>query len=269
MIKRALVLLILLALTSTLTLSVEDVSAVVYEVGVRTGQWATYSVLGGWEVSPSNASVSVPQVIRDARNTRIINMSVENAFSKTITLTRTTEFTNYTKTVALVSGNVETGEGTLNFTIVSRDLEIGNSVVTDPRLSLKVLLTERKTYANAERIVNYSNKTESTIFGSRWYEFRWDKVTGIMVAMVFFQEDLFEEYSALSSIVITMKSTNIWESEGSNPFGFFLRFGSEIVVVGVLVVAVVLTGYAVLHKPRKTRVRRRLKTRLSCDSIRL
>ena len=268
MIGRALASLILLALTSTLTLPVKDASAVVYEVGVRTGHWATYSVLGGWDVSPSNASVSMPQGIRDARNTRFMNMSVESAFSKTVTLARTTQFTNDTRTVALLSGNVETGQGTLNLTVVSRDWEVGDSVVTDPKTALRVLLTEQKTYANAERTVNYSNVTESTIVGSRWYEFRWDKVTGIIVAMRFFQEDLAEDYSAISSILITMKSTNIWEPGGSNPFDVVLRFGPEIVVAGVLVVAAVLTGYAVFHKPKKGRGRRRLKTRARYASIR-
>jgi len=268
MVKRALAPLILLALTSTLTLPVGDVSAVVYEVGVRTGQWATYSVLGGWEVSPSNASVSMPQAIRDARNTRFVNMSVESAFSKTVTLARTTQFTNDTRTVALLSGNVETGEGTLNLTIVSRDLETGDSIVTDPKITLKILLTEPKTYADAERTVNYSNTTESMAGGSRWYEFRWDKVTGILVAMRFIQEDAAESYSAISSILITMKSTNIWEPRGSSPFDVVMRFGTEIVVAGVFVVAAVLTGYAVFHKPKKGRVGRRLKTRARPPSVR-
>jgi len=269
MMKRALVLLVLLGWTSTLTLPVKDVSAVVYEVGVRTGQWATYSVLGGWKVQPENASVSMPQAIRDARNTRFINMSVQNVSSKTVTLARTTEFTNDTRMVALISGNVQSGTGTLNLTVVSRDLEVGDSVVANPNITLRILFTERKMYANAERVVNYSNVTESTLVGDRWYEFRWDKVTGIMVAMVFFQEDLAEDYSALSSIVITMKSTNIWESEGSNPFSFVWRFGTEIMLVGVFVVAAVLTVYAVSRKPNKGRVRRRLKTRVSYARIRL
>lgn len=268
MMKRALALLVFLALTSTLTLPVRHASAVVYEVGVRTGQWAAYTVLGGWEVSPLNASVSMPQAIRDARNTRLLNMSVEGASLKTVTLTRTTEFTDDTKTVAVISGNVETGEGTLNLTVVSRDLIIGDSVVTNPQINLKILLTEPRTYADAERTVNYSNTTETITRGSRWYEFRWDKVTGILVAMRFIQEDMAEDYSAISSILITMKSTNIWEPRGSSPFDVVMRFGTEIVVASVFVVAAVLTGYAVFRKPRKGRVRRRLKTRALSASVR-
>ncbi|HKZ95003.1 MAG TPA: hypothetical protein VJ249_10575 [Candidatus Bathyarchaeia archaeon] len=255
--KSTFVLLVILGLTAALLMPVNDASAVTYEVGVETGQWATYSVLGGWDVSPANVSVSMPQAIRDARNTESINMSVESAFQKTVMLARTTRFKNNTRTVTLISGNVETGAGTLNLTVVSRGLEVGDSVTNAPTASAKIKLSDRKTYANAERVVNYSNITEFTIAGSRWYEFRWDKATGILVAMRFFQEDRTTDYAAVSSIIISMTSTSMWEPEGSNPFSFVLRFGSEMVVVGVFVTAAVLAGYAVFRKPKKGRVRRR------------
>lgn len=254
--KRVFVLCVVLGLAVAFFVSVRDGSAVTYEVGVEIGQWATYSVFGGWDVTPANASVLMPQAIRDARNTQFINMSVESALQKTVTLARTTHFKNATKPVTLISGNVETGAGTLNLTVVSRGLEVGDSVANAPT-AVRIMLSEQRTYANAERAVNYANSTEYTIAGTRWYEFRWDRATGIMVAMRFFQEDRTSEYAALSSIVVSMQDTNIWEPEGSNPFSFISRFGSEILVVGVFVTAAVLTGYAVFRKPKRGRGRRR------------
>jgi hypothetical protein len=254
--KRLFVLCVVLGLTDAFFMPVRNGSAATYQVGVMTGQWATYSVLGGWDVQPANASLLMPQAIQDARNTKFINMSVESAFLKTVTLVRTTYFVNGAKTVALISGNVETGAGTLNLTVVSRGLEVGDSV-TDAPTAIKVMLSEQKTYASAERTVNYSNSTEYTIAGTREYEFRWDRDTGIMVGMFFVQEDQTSAYAALSSIVISMQDTNIWKPESSNPFSFISRFGSEIVVVSVIATAAVLTGYAVLRKPKRGRGRRR------------
>jgi len=256
MTRRVFVLWAVLGLAVAFFMPIRYGSAVTYAVGVETGQWATYSVLGGWDVSPANASVLMPQAIRDARNTEFINMSVESAFQKTVTLARTTHFKNNTKTVTLISGNVETGAGTLNLTVISRGLEVGDSVTNVPA-AVRIMLSEQRTYANAERAVNYANSTEYTLAGTRWYEFRWDRATGIMVAMRFFQEDRTTEYATISSVIVSMKSTNIWEPEGSNPFSFILRFGSEIMIVGVFVTAAVLTGYAVFRKPKKGRARRR------------
>ncbi len=256
MMKRVLVLFVVLGLTAAFFVSVREGSAVTYTVGVEAGQWATYSVLGGWDVQPANASVAMPQAIRDARNTEFINMSVESAFMKTATLARTTHFKNGTKTLALISGNVETGAGTLNLTVISGGLEAGDKVTTAPT-AFRIMLSEQKTYANAERAVNYANSTEYTTVGTSQYEFRWDKATGIMAGMIFVQEDRTTEFAAISSIVITMQNTNIWNPEGSNPFSFFTRFGSEILVVGVFATAAVLTAYAVFRKPKRGRSRRR------------
>lgn len=256
MMKRVLVLFVVLGLSLGFFVSVKVGSAVTYTVGVEAGQWATYSVLGGWDVQPANASVSMPQAIRDARNTDFINMSVESASLKTATLARTTHFRNGTRTVALISGNVETGAGTLNLTVVSRDLEAGDKVTTASS-AFRIVRSEQKTYASAERAVNYANSTEYTSVGTSQYEFRWDMATGIMVGMFFVQEDRSSEFAAISSIVITIQKTNIWNPEGSNPLSFFTRFGSEILVVGVFVTAAVLTGYAVFRKPKRGRGRRR------------
>jgi hypothetical protein len=255
MIKRVFVLCVVLGLVSGFFVSVREGGAVTYTVGVEAGRWAAYSVLGGWDVQPANASVLMPQAIQDARNTEFINMSVESVSQKTVTLVRTTYFRNATKIVALISGNVETGAGTLNLTVVSRGLEVGDRVTNSPA-AVKILLGEPKTYAGAERSVNYANSTENIISGTRGYEFHWDKDTGIMVAMLFFQEDRSSEYAALSSIVISMTATNMWEPEGFNPFRFVQRYGSEIVFAGVFVIAAVLTVYAISRRPKKTRGRR-------------
>lgn len=255
MIKHVFVLCVVLGLISAFFVSVREGVAVTYTVGVEAGRWATYSVLGGWDVQPANASVLVPQAIQDARNTEFINMSVESASQKTVTLARTTYFENTTKIVALISGNVETGAGTLNLTVVSRGLEVGDRVAATPA-AVKIVLAERKTYAGAERSAIYANFTENIVSGTRWYEFRWDKDTGVMVAMRFFQEDRNSQYAALSSIVISMTTTNMWEPEGFNPSSFVQHYGSEIVFAGVFVIAAVLTVYAISRRPKRVRSRR-------------
>lgn len=231
------------------------VSATTYEVGVKPGNWATYTVLGGWETS--NATIPMPQVIKDARLTQWINMSVQSITKKIVTLNRVTQFKNDTQKIVILLGNIETGTGNLNYTIIARDLNPGDNIIAASNV-VKIASAETRTYANSERSINYANMSEHTKTGDRWFEWRWDKTTGIMTAMRFIQEDYPEGFSALSSIVITMDKTNIWEGgtnpSPSNPISPLMV---ELLVAGGTVIAgFALASYAVFRKPKKTRTRR-------------
>lgn len=256
------ILFILLALIATVTLSgvMPKVLATSYEVGVKAGDWAQYSVDGGW--NPANASIPMPQAVQDAMNTQWINITVQNVVQKTVFLTRITQFRNNIQRTATLWSNVETGAGTLNYTVIASDLSLGDNVISSSAL-IRILMTSPYTYANVERETNYSNTTETTQIGTRWYEWRWDKASGIMDEMHFIQQDS----TGRSLIFITISRTDIWAG-GTTPASNASPIDPEpIILGGAFIVAAILAVYAVSRRPKTKRIRARRyspkKTRLN------
>lgn len=249
-------LLLALIVTGTLSGPILKASATAYEVGVKAGEWAQYSVQWGW--NPSDATIPMPQAIMDASNTQWINMTIQRVTQKNVTVTRITQFINGTKRTATIWGNVETGAGTLNYTVIASDLNIGDNVISNSAL-IKILMTGSYSYANVKRETNYSNTTEYTQIGSRAFEWRWDRASGIMDEMRFFQQDNTESYSALSSIIIKINRTNIWEGGTKiNPDNTASPIDPEpIILGGAFIAAAILTVYAVSRKPKTKRIRAR------------
>jgi len=251
-------LLIATIFTALLTLQTPTVTAVTYQVGELTGKWVQYNVLGGWDAE--NNTIPMPQAIRDARNTQWINMTVQSVTAKAVTLMRVTQFLNNTQTSATIWGNVETGAGTLNFTVIAQGLDLGDYVINNVT-SLKILKQQTETYANAPRETSYSNFTETIRGGAstREYHFIWDQITGFMLDSLFVEEDSTTLGGTIATVEIKIQKTNLWEHGTSSDTNLFPPSTvNALIITGLIATAATLAGYAVLHKskPRKTRTRR-------------
>lgn len=253
--------LVALILSTTLALSIPTGSATEYIPQVKVGNWAKYSMVGGWDKVPANATVDMPQAVKDAKNTEWVQINVTEVYGTTVTVLVTTRFKNGTQKRNVNEGDVKTGSGNLSLQVIAGDLSKGDKVF-DGEKAPKVERTMFEFHVGASREVNYANMTEyvpreegqGTI--SVAWEFRWDKATGFLIGMSMVQVYETEDYKTLASILMEIKETDVWQvEEGSSS-----SFGAEwMVVAGIVIIAIALTAYFATR--RRVKVRRKRLTR--------
>ena len=204
-----------------LMFSAMKVSASTYTVGVKAGDWVGYgdfsfewaSNMPGYEEPSSEMNMSW------------MDMEVLNVHNSNVTGRYTIIYGNGTEQTLVMWGDIVTGEGNLSVGIIPSNLGAGDEIpanltyYTEEPLKLTINGTITKSYAGANREVNYANITYPIIygnitFGSMNMSYYWDRKTGIMCEEWYshamsYTENMTHYYYNMS-MLSRMTATNMW-----------------------------------------------------------
>jgi hypothetical protein len=192
-----------------------------YSVGVKAGDWTGYgdvsvdyaSNMPGYEDPPSWVNMSWSCM--EALDVQDGNVTVQS----------TTIYKNGTEEAEVVWGNVASGEGNLSVGIIPSNLGAGDEIpanvtdYTEEPLKLTINGTVTRSYAGANRKVNYANITSPIIHGNVTYgtqnmSFYWDKKSGVMCEQwySYFMSYMVNttQYYYNMSMFWKMTATNMW-----------------------------------------------------------
>jgi len=225
-----------------------QVSATIYTLGVKVGDWAKYTIIGGWDAY--NVTMDMPQFVKDAKNTDWIQINVTKVSYTIVTVLVTTQFKNNTKKTDQNIGDIRTGSGNLSLQVTAANLDEGEKTSEDEK-ALTINRTTIKTYAKAPRKVNYAYEKEYAPQGeigeeSAVYEFYWDKASGIITGISYVTTFESQNFRTIASIIMQITETNIWQPE--NSVGLSPEW---IAVAGIFVIAIVLAVFMAIRKLKK------------------
>jgi len=190
-------------------------------VGVKAGDWAGYgdvsfeyaSNMTGYEEPPSGMNMSW------------MDMEILNVHNSNVTVRSVTIYKNGTEETYAIWGDIATGEGNLSIGIIPSNLNLGDEIpgnltyYTEEPLKLSINGTVMRSYAGANREVNYANITYPIIYDNVTYgalnmSLYWDKKTGVMceevMSYVMSYTDNTTYYYYNMSMLYRMTATNMW-----------------------------------------------------------
>ncbi len=191
-------------------------SAVVsYGPGVSPGKWADYGqVFASW--NSSIPGEPPPPPIDDFLQTTLVRTYVSAVSAQEITARQNRTFTNATVAEAILSGNVETGQGNLTFWIISGGLSRGDRIY-DNETAPTLNATINRVYLGSPRTVNVLNITATiAVFGGSGFvaiTAFWDKPTGVLMEIQFTETFISQFYFASGSAFAIITETNLWETQ--------------------------------------------------------
>jgi len=191
-------------------------------VGVKAGDWAGYGDISfGWASNMSGYEEPPPEMNVSWADMEILDVSDSN-----ITGRSTAIYANGTERTDVMWGDIATGEGNLSVGIIPSNLNPGDEIpgnltyYTEEPLKLSINGTVTRSYAGANREVNYVNITypivyDNTTYGAWNMSFYWDKKTGVMCeenvayTMSYPVNETHSVYMNMS-ILWRMTATNMW-----------------------------------------------------------
>ena len=205
-----------------LMFSAMTVSASIYTVGVKAGDWAGFDDIS-FEWASNWPGQEDPFA---GMNMSWMDMEILDVNNSNVTVRSIAIYANGTEQTYVVSGNVATGEGNLSVEIIPSNLGAGDKIpanltwYTEEPLKLFINGTIIRKYAGANREVNYVNITSPITYGNITYgninmSLYWDKKTGIMCeeivsyAMSYTLPNSTHYYMNMS-IMFRMTATNMW-----------------------------------------------------------
>jgi hypothetical protein len=170
-----------------LMFSTTNVSASTYTVGVKAGDWAGYGDASFEWASNWTGQEEPPY----GMNMSWMDMEILNVHNSNVTVRSVTIYKNGTEETYVIWGDIATGEGNLSIGIIPSNLNPGDEIpgnltyYTEEPLKLSINGTVTRSYAGANREVNYANVTYPIIYGNTTYgagniSLCWDKKTGVM-----------------------------------------------------------------------------------------
>lgn len=205
---------------------------VVARAGVRSGDWAEYSVSSSWQ---STIPTFAPS---DAMNMKWVRYEVTDVVENEIAANVTTHYNNGTETSTVQTVNVLTQSGSLSMMFIQAELAKGDSVgvwtsYMGSPTSYTLNETLSRNYLGTRREVNHLDASFS--YGSVHMHFvgYWDKTTGVAceVLVTMSAHDL--GGSMDSSLAYALTETNIW---GATPVWMQLWFQVTVIAVSAVVV---------------------------------
>jgi hypothetical protein len=190
-------------------------------VGVEAGDWAGYDdVSFEWASNMPRCEEPPSEMNMSWMDMEILDVSDSN-----VTVRSTTIYANGTEQTDVVWGDIATGEGNLSVGIIPSNLDPGDEIpanltyYTEESLKLFINGTVTRSYAGANREVNYVNITYPIIYDHVTYgawnmSFYWDKKTGVMCEevvsyMMSYTQNMTHYYMNMS-MIWRMTATNMW-----------------------------------------------------------
>jgi hypothetical protein len=204
-----------------LTFSVMTTSAKIYTVGVKAGDWAGFGDVSFEYASNMPEHEEPPPEM----NMSWSDMEILDVLDSSITGRSTTIYANGTEQTDVMWGDIATGEGNISVGIIPSNLGAGDEIpanltwYTEEPLRLTINGTVTRSYAGANREVNYVNITYPVIYGNTTYgawnmSFYWDKNTGViceenMSYAISYTVNMTYYYMNMS-MLWRMTATNMW-----------------------------------------------------------
>ena len=204
-----------------LMFSVMTSSAQIYTVGVKAGDWAGFGD-NSFEYASNMTGYEEPS---QEMNMSWFDMEILDVSDSNVTGRYTTIYANGTEFIDVGWGDIATGEGNLSVMIIPSNLGAADEIpanltwYTEEPLKLTINGTITKSYAGANREVNYVNISSPIIygnvtFGAQNMSFYWDKKTGVMCEELYsyamsYTENTTQYYMNMS-MMFRMTTTNMW-----------------------------------------------------------
>lgn len=197
------------------------------KVGVKIGDWAKYKT--DFNYTTNDPAPLIPPPPYNSTDIAYSKLEIVTVVGTVISFNSTVHFVNGTVMSNVFNCDVSRGSGFLYY-FIGANLSAGDRIYLNP-YSPRINSTLTKTYAGAEREVNYLNlKANMTISLDLRYvgelHFYWDRATGIIVetTQIIEYTDLTEGYITKIFGHMTLTETNIWQSEKillGRGFGWF------------------------------------------------
>ncbi len=243
----------LLLITLLLTVSSFPAKAI---VGVKSGDWVTYSVDVSWQTNIEDFTDPT-----DLKNREWVRYEVENVVGNNVTAKVTTHYKNGTEIPRIHNGDILTQDGDLGMIFIKAEIKQGDNIYvrtsTGSTESFTVNETVSRDYIEVAREVNHLDAS----FLSEDYYIRifgyWDKATGVACE---FTEAAYSEIAGdvlFLSVSVTLTETNLW---GVSPIQaqWFWVAGVAIVVVVFVSFLIIRCARAFIRK-RRRRSKRKMK----------
>jgi hypothetical protein len=205
--------LVFLILALGLTLATPRVSATTYTPYVLPGDQAVYGQVSAYWASTSYITLSLLHFpLGEFLNVSSILLVVQNVSGTKVIEAKTRTFTNQTKSSVFISGDVQSGVGTLSIWTIASGLKKGDPVFSGS--SLTINSTIPMTFAGVSRPVD--NLTRTYVVGGTGperIELLWDQATGILVSFSYsfsFNGGINGSSKGLASLNLT--STSLWSA---------------------------------------------------------
>ncbi len=200
-----------------LLLAIVESAFAVRTPGVSVNDWAFYDdIRVYWN---SSYPVAPPSNLLKYNETEWMNFTVQNIVGTNVTLESTVQFKNGTQKNSIEWINIQTGEGTMNMSLVGANLNVSDPIYESPDyLTWTINETVDRFYPDGMRQTNHLNITVEEVdekMGYYFYEslnFYWDKSTGILVEMnhtmhtYVLNDGLFTKWSLFFQIT----ESNLW-----------------------------------------------------------
>ncbi len=196
-----------------------------YMPGVKAFDWASYNIQTFW----SSQIIPEPPLIIPYDHVVSANLTVVDVYGSIVLASLGQTFDNMTGFSLTISGDVNSGDGTLGLWIIANGLKAGNTIYNSsyaPRINDTIT----RTYAGAERVVNVYNFTISLEGITSHLVFSWDQETGVLVEEFY---DLMVPGFAEGSLDIKLFQTNMWVPVPPD-FGFSVEPDQLTIVQGLL-----------------------------------
>ena len=204
-----------------LMFSAMKASASTYTVGVNAGDWSGYSDIS-FECASNMPGYEEPP---PGMNMSWMDMEILDVQNSNVTLRSTVIYENGTEQTEVMWGDIATGEGNLSVGIIPSNLGAGDKIpanltyYTEEPLEVFINGTVMRSYAGANREVNYANFTYPIIYGNVTYgalnmSLYWDKKTGVVCeevmsyVMSYTVNTTYYYYNM--SMLSRMTATNMW-----------------------------------------------------------
>jgi len=197
------------------------------KVGVKVGDWAKYEL--EFDYATNDPDPYIPPPPYDSADIAYSKLEVLAITGTVISFNSTVRFVNGTEMWNVFDCDVSTGNG-VTYYFIGANLSAGDRIYLNP-YSPKINSTMTKTYAGAEREVNYVYlKMNMTFSPDLRYvgelHIYWDRTAGIIVETIQIIEyiDLAEGYVTKIFGHMILTETNIWQSEKTllgRGFGWF------------------------------------------------
>jgi len=234
-------------------------------VGITVGDWFKYGNFNvSWSSTDPNATFPPPggEQLEEMNETEWMLVSIENISRTWIFLEIVKHFKDETEKTENGSVDIETGSGIMFGRIISADLDVNDTIYTDPPpfsppfSTWKICETIVRTYPDGERETNHLNTTQEWNFiqykdswainvtGHAVIDFYWDRSTGILVEYSYNVIEHVGEYVTTTVVSYRITESNVW---------IVREFPSWTLITFILItvlILVVITAAIVIYKRR-------------------
>jgi hypothetical protein len=174
------------------------------ETGVKAGDWAKYNITGTWQ--STDPSATEPSQIDEFRKIEWVKFEVQSVSNTYITILQTYHYKNGTdQSPPSTSGDIATQ---FIMFVIPSNLSEGDVI---PGTVASINSTISRSYAGANRAVNYVSSSSSFLGINITQIMYWDKATGFLCEMFMENSVLTNNYVTTISTLLEMTETNMWK----------------------------------------------------------